>query len=78
MILAYTDGRQIGELTNLKSAKPIGQAPVEFSAEISAEGASMLRSSPAPFYRASLGEERFTLSIDHAEATVLSGTIRRR
>jgi hypothetical protein len=77
MQLTYSDGRVIGELA-LDSSKPIGHAPVEFTAEISKDGAALLRATPAPFYRATTVDDRFTVTIDRVDGVTLSGTIRRR
>jgi hypothetical protein len=78
MQLSHSDGRLVSEITELRSAKPIGNAPVEFSAEISKEGAALLRVERAAFYRASDGSERFTLTIDSVVGLRIAGTIRRR
>ena len=78
MKLAYTDGRAISELTGLRTAGPVDHAPVEFSAEVSADGVALLGAEPAPFYRASDGEARFTLTIDSVHGVTIAGTIRRR
>jgi hypothetical protein len=78
MELTYSDGRVIGEILELSPAKAIGHAPVEFSAEISAGGAAMLRTTPATFYRATTGDDRFTLTVDRIDGVTVYGTIRRR
>jgi hypothetical protein len=78
MQLTYSDGRLIGEVSELCPSKPIGHAPVEFTCEISADGAALLGSAPAGFYRATAGEDRFTLTVDRVEGVTLFGTIRRR
>lgn len=79
MYLAYTDGRAIAELCDLQTGgRPIGTAPVEYTATISTEGARMLRNERASFYRGTQGEERFTLTIDEGRELTLSGTVRRR
>jgi len=78
MQLSYSDGRQIAELTDLQSSKPIGNAPVEFSAKISEQGAATLKHDGAPFYRAIDGDQRFTLTIDKIGDGTIAGTIRRR
>jgi hypothetical protein len=78
MQLAFTDGRLISTLTELQSAVPVGSAPVEFSAQVSTEGAEILRAGPSPFYRATDGDERFTLTIDRVTGLRIAGTIRRR
>jgi hypothetical protein len=78
MHLAYTHGRPIGEVKNLQTSQQIGTAPIEFSAEVSAEGAAILSAERAPFYRAADGEQRFTVTIDSINDAQISGTIRRR
>jgi hypothetical protein len=78
MQLTYSDGRVIGEIIELSPAKTIGHAPVEFKCEISAAGAAVLVAAPASFYRATAGDDRFTLTVDSVEGVTLSGTIRRR
>jgi hypothetical protein len=78
MQLAYSDGRPIAAVTGVLPQRPIGSAPVEFSAQISEEGAKQLKSEPAAFYRATEGEERFTLTIDTVQNGTIAGTIRRR
>jgi hypothetical protein len=78
MQLTYSDGRVIGDVLELRPAKPIGHAPVEFTCEISAGGAALLGTAPASFYRASAGDDRFTLTVDRVEGVTLFGTIRRR
>jgi hypothetical protein len=79
MQLAYTDGREIAELQDFQTGgRPIGTAPIEYTASISSEGASLLRKESAPFYRGRQGEERFTLTIDGVRDRLLSGTVRRR
>jgi hypothetical protein len=78
MQLAYSDGRLIAELTELSSSKPIGNAPVEFSARISKAGETTLNRERAEFYRAVDGDQRFTLTIDSVAEGMLAGTIRRR
>lgn len=79
MQLAYTDGREIAELSDFQTGgRPIGTAPVEYTATISSEGARLLRKERASFYRATQGDERFTLTIDEGRELSLSGTVRRR
>jgi len=78
MQLVYTDGREIAELHDLQTrGRPIGNAPIEFSATISVEGARMLQKERASFYRGREGDSRFTLTIDDVSDVTLSGTIRR-
>jgi hypothetical protein len=78
MQLTYSDGRVIGDIVELRPAKAIGHAPIEFTAEISTAGAALLRTEPATFYRATTSDDRFTLTIDRVEGVTFSGTIRRR
>jgi hypothetical protein len=78
MQLSYSDGRLIADVTGIRTVKPIGNAPCEFSADIGKEGASLLRREPANFYRAIDGEHRYTLTIDTVTDGTIAGTIRRR
>jgi hypothetical protein len=78
MKLAYTDGRGISDLTEMRTTGSVEHAPVEFSAQVSEDGAALLGAEPAPFYRATDGEARFTLTIDRLEGLRIAGTIRRR
>ena len=78
MQLAYTDGGLISELTELQSSAPVGNAPVEFSAQVSPEGAAILSSGLRSFYRATDSDQRFTLTIDRITGLQIAGTIRRR
>ena len=78
MQLAYSDGRLIAAVTGVLPQRPIGAAPVEFSAQITPEGAAILKTEPAAFYRATDGEQRFTLTIDTVQNGTIAGTIRRR
>ena len=78
MQLTYSDGRVIGEVHELSPSKPIGHAPVEFTCQISASGAALLGTAPASFYRATAGDDRFTLTVDRVEGVTVFGTIRKR
>lgn len=79
MLLMYTDGRDIGELADFQTqGQPVGAAPRNFTASISAEGARCLQREAASFYRGREGDGRFTLTIDSVNERTLTGTVRRR
>jgi hypothetical protein len=79
MQLAYTDGRDIAELGDFQTrGKPIGTAPINYTASISTAGASRLRQESASFYRGRAGDARFTLTVDGVIECTVSGTVRRR
>jgi len=76
--LTFSDGRAISPLSELHSAKPIGNAPVEFTANVSEAGARVLSEKPAAFYRATHGEVRYTVTVDSVTVMTIAGTIRKR
>jgi hypothetical protein len=76
--LTFSDGRAISPLSEIHSAKPIGNAPVEFTANVSEAGAHVLSEKPAAFYRGTDGEARYTITVDSVTVTTIAGTIRRR
>jgi hypothetical protein len=78
MLLVYTDGRTISEMTNMVTPVAVGNAPVEFAAQVTEDAATVLRTGRAPFYRANDGDQRYTLTIDTVKGATISGTIRRR
>lgn len=79
MQLAYTDGREIAELGDFHTrGKPIGTAPINYTASISNDGARRLTQESASFYRGRTGAARFTLTVDGVNERTLSGTVRRR
>ena len=78
MRVTTTDRRFIAEFTDLETSKELGTAPIEFSANVSSEGARALRDNAAAFYRAEQGDSRFTLTIDKVTELRITGTIRRR
>ena len=78
MELAYMDGRPISAVTDIQTERTIAHAPIEFSARVSEQGASLLNGERAPFYRGRDGESRFTLTIDSVTGVTIAGTIRRR
>lgn len=78
MRLTTTDRRFLAEVTDLETANEVRNAPVEFSATVSTEGARALRENAAAFYRAEDGSSRFTLTIDKVIDLRIAGTIRRR
>jgi hypothetical protein len=79
MQLAYTDGREIGELCDFDTqGRPIGTAPINYTATISTDGRRRLQNETASFYRGRDADARFTLTIDALGEGTLSGTVRRR
>jgi hypothetical protein len=77
MRLSSSDGRFITDIGELTTAKEVKTAPVEFSATVSSEGATLLRQYAAAFYRAEDEGARFTLTIDTVTGQRIAGTIRR-
>jgi hypothetical protein len=79
MQLTYTDGREIAELVDFHTrGKPVGTAPINYTASISTNGARRLQQESASFYRGRAGAARFTLTVDGVSEGSLYGTIRRR